>query len=434
MQKERIVMSTRTIQPVSCLKGEALIPGDKSISHRALIVSSIAEGNSTITGLSKAIDVQSTLNCIKDLGINIHADNSQTIVEGKGLYGYTKPDKILDAGNSGTTMRLLTGILSAMDFDCTIDGDESLRNRPMRRIISPLEKMGANIDSNNYKAPLKIRGGAVKAIDYASSIASAQLKSCIILAGLYAKGITRVTEPSKSRDHTERMLTVFGVQASYSMGGAAVRGPATLKATNLDIPRDISAAAFFLVAACLVKDSRIVVKNVGINESRAGFLDALASMGARVYKTNQTEINKEPRAELTSSSTKLRSTNLSGSLISNIIDEIPVLAVAATQAEGVTTIKDAEELRVKETDRIQATVHNLKKMGADIRETKDGMVIKGPTPLKGTRLDSFGDHRIAMASAIAALIAEGETTLTNTDCIDISFPGFFDVLEGLICD
>ncbi|MBD3378245.1 3-phosphoshikimate 1-carboxyvinyltransferase [candidate division KSB1 bacterium] len=427
-------MSTKTIQPVSCLKGEALIPGDKSISHRALILSSIAEGNSTITGLSRAIDVQSTLNCIKDLGINVKVENSQTLVEGKGLYGYTKPDKILNAGNSGTTMRLLTGILSAMDFDCTIDGDESLRNRPMRRIIDPLEKMGANIDSNNYKAPLSIRGGAVKAIDYASSIASAQLKSCIILAGLYAKGITRVTEPAKSRDHTERMLTVFGVQASYSIGGAAVRGPATLKATTLDIPRDISASAFFLIAACLVQDSRIVVKNVGINESRAGFLDALASMGARVYKTNQTEINQEPRAELTSSSTKLRSTNLSGSIISNIIDEIPVLAVAATQAHGITTIRDAEELRVKETDRIQATVTNLKKMGADIRETKDGMVIKGPTPLKGTRLDSFGDHRIAMASAIAALIAEGETTLTNTDCIDISFPGFFDVLEGLICD
>jgi 3-phosphoshikimate 1-carboxyvinyltransferase len=427
-------MSNKTIHPVSCLKGEALVPGDKSISHRALILSSIAEGDSSITELSKATDVQNTMECIKDLGIEVQVSKSQTIVHGKGLYGYAKPDKILDAGNSGTTMRLLTGILAAMNFDCPIDGDASLRNRPMRRIIDPLEKMGANIDSNNYKAPLKIRGGAVKAIDFASSIASAQLKSCIILAGLYAKGITRVTEPAISRDHTERMLAEFGVQASYSMGGAAVRGPATLKATNLNVPRDISAAAFILVAACLVKDSRIVVKNVGINETRAGFLDALAAMGARVYKTNQTEINKEPRADLTSSSTMLRSTNLSGSIISNIIDEIPVLAVAATQAQGTTTIKDAEELRVKETDRIQATVHNLKKMGADIRETKDGMVIKGPTPLKGTQLDSFGDHRIAMASAIAALIAEGETTLANTECIDISFPAFFDILEGLICD
>ncbi|MBN1541862.1 3-phosphoshikimate 1-carboxyvinyltransferase [candidate division KSB1 bacterium] len=419
------------IQPAKSIQGTIVVPGDKSISHRALILSSIADGDSVIFGLSRAADINSTLHCLEGVGIQIDKQPDQTIVHGKGKFGYRVPTDILNCGNSGTTMRLMAGVLAAQSFDAVLDGDESLRRRPMRRIIDPLEQMGVTIESRDYKAPLKIRGasGHLRTIDYATGIASAQVKSCIILAGLYASGITRVTERSPSRDHTERMLLEFGVEAQFSMGGAGVRGPAELRPCTLDIPQDISAAAFFLVAALLLQESKVEFTNIGINPSRVGILDALAAMGANVHKSDVTELNSEPRAHLTAGYRKLKATTLAGSLIPKIIDELPILAVAATQTEGVTTIRDAEELRIKECDRLKAMCSNLKKMGADIRETKDGCVIKGPTPLKGTVIDSHGDHRIAMSFAVAGLIAEGETVIQDSECVEVSFPGFFEILE-----
>ncbi|HNT65196.1 MAG TPA: 3-phosphoshikimate 1-carboxyvinyltransferase [bacterium] len=422
-------MSTKTIKPALSIQGSIQVPGDKSISHRALMLSSIANGDSVITGLSQSADVQSTINCLRALGIELEIDGNRAVVHGRGKLGYHKPSEVLNCGNSGTTMRLLAGLLAGQPFDAVLDGDESLRRRPMRRIIDPLEQMGATIESNDYKAPLKIRGGQLRAIDYATTIASAQVKSCVIFAGLYANGNTRVTERAPSRDHSERMLIEFGVKAQYSMGGAGVRGPAELQPCELDIPGDISAAAFFLIAATLLPDSKVELANVGVNPSRIGILDALATMGASVYKDEVQERNREPRTNLTSGYKKLKATTLGGSLIPKIIDELPILAVAATQTEGVTVIKDAEELRFKECDRLATMCKYLKKMGADIRENKDGCVIKGPTPLHGCTIDSLGDHRIAMSFAIAGLIADEKTVIKNSECIDVSFPGFFEVLE-----
>ncbi len=420
----------KIIHAVSSLKGSITVPGDKSISHRSLIFSAIANGTTTIQGLSGARDVLSTWECMKALGVSIKRSKESVVVKGKGKLGLKQPKKVLDAGNSGTTIRLVTGILAAQPFTSTIDGDDSLRSRPMRRIIEPLENMGAHIESNNYKAPLTIHGGTLHAIDYATTVASAQVKSCILLAGLYAKGSTRVTEPAQSRDHTERMLELFGVKAMATRSGACVQGPADLHAVELiDVPGDLSAAAFFLVAACLVPEAKIIIANVGVNPSRIGILDALTAMGARIERSESSNLNNEPRCTLQASSTRLQAANFGGSMIPAIIDEIPVLAVAATQANGTTVIRDAGELRVKESDRLAAVAANLQAMGAQVKETKDGLMVHGPTPLHGALVDSFGDHRIAMSFAVAGLIAQGETTIRNCDCVDISFPGFFELLD-----
>jgi 3-phosphoshikimate 1-carboxyvinyltransferase len=424
-------MAYKTIKPTKSLKGTIKLPGDKSISHRALIFASIAEGDSTICGLSSAADVSSTQRCLQQLGVSMEADADRVIVHGNGSYGLKAPSGPLDAGNSGTTIRLMAGVLAAQNFISIIDGDESLRSRPMRRIIEPLENMGAKIESASFKAPLTIYGGPLRAIDYAMPIASAQVKSCILLAGLYAKGITQVTWPAESRDHTERMLEEFGASAQYSTGGAGVKGPAVLHGCTIDVPGDVSAAAFFLVAACLLPETEIEITNVGVNPLRTGIIDALSSMGAMIRQKEITVINHEPRATLIPASGSLKATSLGGGMIPRLIDEIPVLAIAATQAEGTTIIRDAEELRVKETDRLSAISDNLKRMGANIRETKDGLMITGPTRLQGAEIDSFGDHRIAMSFAIAALIAEGKSRIKNTECVDISFPGFFELLESL---
>ncbi len=427
-------MAKKKIKPTHCLKGRITVPGDKSISHRALILGAIAEGSSEIAGLSSALDVRSTQTCLQELGVSIESAENIVRVQGKGSYGLEAPKRPLDAGNSGTTIRLLSGILAGQHFTSIIDGDASLRNRPMRRIIEPLESMGARIESQAFKAPLTIHGGPLRAIDYAMPIASAQVKSCILLAGLYAQGITRVTWPAQSRDHTERMLAEFGASAQCSTSSAGVKGPATLHGCKIDIPGDISAAAFFLVAACLMAESRIEIVNVGVNPLRTGILDALTSMGASILQNDHKTINNEPRATLVANPGALKATSLGGSMIPRIIDEIPVLAVAATQAEGTTIIRDAEELRVKETDRVAAICENLRRMGANVRETKDGMLITGPVKLHGAEVDSYGDHRIAMSFAIAGLIAEGETVVKDTDCVDISFPGFFSLLKSLRCD
>jgi 3-phosphoshikimate 1-carboxyvinyltransferase len=424
-------MINRIVKPAARLMGTAWVPGDKSISHRALILSAIAVGESEITGLSDAADVRSTQRCLEGLGVSIDTVENKVVVHGKGRSGLSVPTKLLDAGNSGTTIRMLAGILAAQDFVSTIDGDASLRNRPMRRIIEPLGKMGARIESASQKPPLTIHGTALHAINYASPIASAQIKSCVLLAGLYAKGTSRVTEPAPSRDHTERMLNEFGVPVKYWPGGAELVGPANLHCCNIDVPGDISAAAYLLVAASLLPESGIEIQNVGINPLRRGIVDVLASMGASVLQRDAREVNNEPRATLIPTHGRLNGVSLGGAIIPQIIDEIPILAIAATQAKGTTTIRDASELRVKESDRITAVCENLRRMGAKASETKDGMIITGPTRLRGAEIESFGDHRIAMSFAVAGLIAEGETSIMDAECVTISFPNFFDLLESI---
>ena len=423
-----------TLQPAASLRGQLLLPGDKSISHRALMLSALADGDCKITNLSTSEDVRSTAACLEALGVTIERQEQQVMVRGVGMHGLKPPPHVLDAGNSGTTIRLLSGILAAQSFTSQITGDDSLRKRPMRRIIDPLEKMGARIDSVDFKAPLTVHGGPLHAVDYASPVSSAQVLSCILLAGLYAKGTTRVTEPHHSRDHTERMLMEMGAIVHCSDAMSAVRGPATLRPVDLDVPVDLSSAAFFLVGAALLPHSEVVLPNVGINPSRTGILDALTMMGAHFALDHQIEINHEPRAQIVASHSTLKGVTLGGGMIPRIIDEIPILAVAATQAQGVTTIKDAGELRVKESDRLTAVAENLKRMGAHVRELKDGLVINGPTRLKGAEIDTFGDHRIAMAFSIAALIAQGETIIKGVECVNISFPGFYDQLKTVTHD
>jgi 3-phosphoshikimate 1-carboxyvinyltransferase len=427
-------MTNKTLNPVGRLQGKVDLPGDKSISHRALLLNAVANGDSRISGLSTANDVQSTISCLKKLGVKINKSKDGFIVHGVGMNGLQAPSKILDAGNSGTTIRLLSGILAAQNFSSTIDGDESLRQRPMRRIIEPLELMGARIESVSNKAPITIVGNSLRAIDFASPVASAQVKSSVLLAGLFARGVTRVTEPHLSRDHTERMVSEMGVKIHSSGALSAVKGPTELNACDIDVPADISAAAFFLIAAALTPDSELTMENVGTNVTRTGILEALASMGANFEIIQEPELNNEPRASIIARTSHLSGTTLGGAMIPRIIDEIPILAIAATQANGITTIKDAGELRVKESDRLAALSENLTRMGARVREQKDGLVITGPTPLRGAEIDSYGDHRIAMAFSIAALIATGETVIKNVDCVDISFPNFYDNLEAVIGD
>ncbi|MDZ7722343.1 MAG: 3-phosphoshikimate 1-carboxyvinyltransferase [candidate division KSB1 bacterium] len=427
-------MSERRIKPVSRVDGNIRVPGDKSISHRALIFNAIAKGESRITGLLNSADVKSTENCLKQLGVSIEDHENGKKIIGRGIEGLEQPSEPLNAGNSGTTIRLLSGVLASLPFVTEITGDESLINRPMRRIIEPLEQMYATVESDNYRAPLKIRGGHLNAIDYSTRISSAQVKSCILLAGLSAKGMTQITEPYRSRDHSERMLSDMQVTIKQTQTIVAIKGPTVPVACDIDVPGDISAAAFFIAAAALLPDSELLLENVGINPARTGVLDALSAMGAQFQYKNQVEINREPRADIRVISSKLNSTHISGPMIPSIIDEIPILAVAATQAHGTTTIRDAGELRVKESDRISALVDNLKRMGADVREKKDGLVIKGPVQLKGAEIDSYKDHRIAMAFSIAGLIAKGETVIKDTDCVSVSFPDFYEKLEHLTRD
>lgn len=422
---EKKIVSTRR------LTGSIQVPGDKSISHRALLLAAIAEGDSEIHGLSAAQDVASTRKCLQDLGIIIESKAGITQVHGQGKYGLSEPSQPLDAGNSGTTIRLLTGILAAQKFTSVIDGDASLRTRPMGRIIEPLSRMGAKISAQAKKAPLSIQGTELKALQYESPIASAQVKSCILLAGLYASGMTIVKEPTLSRDHTERMLKEFGVCTTCATSGIGVNGPVKLNRSRIHVPGDISAAAFFLIAGSLVPNSEIEIRSVGVNPTRTGIVSALVAMGGDVQIRNQISLNNEPRADLLVRSRQFQALEIGGEMIPKIIDEIPILAVAASQARGTTIIRDAKELRVKETDRIRSVVNNLRLMGAQVEEFDDGLAVTGPTPLHGAILDSFHDHRIAMAFAVAALIAEGETLIQNSECVDISFPGFFELLASI---
>ncbi|MFH0947392.1 MAG: 3-phosphoshikimate 1-carboxyvinyltransferase [Elusimicrobiota bacterium] len=417
------------------IKGEIEVAPDKSISHRALMISAIAEGSSRIKNFLKADDCISTMNCLKKLGVDIVEKDDEIIVKGKGLK-LKKPTEILDAGNSGTTVRLLSGILAGQDFITKLIGDESLSKRPMKRIIEPLEKMGAKIKSNNGYLPIEIEGGNLKPINYESKISSAQVKSCILFAGLYADGITSFTEPEKSRDHSERMLKSFGAKISVKKNAVSVKGIAKLHSSDIFVPGDISSAAFFMVAATIVKNSELKIKNVGVNPTRTGVIDVLKKMGAKILIENKRAHGVtgagEPIADIIVKSSNLKSTVIEQSEIPLLIDEIPIIAVAAMQAEGTTKITGAKELRVKETDRLKAIASELKKMGADIEELEDGLVIKGPTKLKGAKVNSYKDHRIAMSLAIASLVAEGETEISDKDCVNISFPEFWKTLNNII--
>ncbi len=428
-------MTDLVIKPSHGLHGEIALPGDKSISHRAVLCAAIAEGTTIISGFLNGEDTGNTAKAIRQMGIEITGLGTDLlVVHGKGLDGLSEPAGVLDLGNSGTGMRLLAGLLAGQNFFSILTGDQYLVKRPMGRIIEPLRKMGVLIDgrSEGKLAPFSIRGGGcrIKAIDYVSPIASAQVKSALLFAGLYADGETSVTEPSKSRDHTERMFRSFGVEIKEQGMRASVRGRQKLLGKGrIDIPSDISSAAFFLVAASIVPGSDVLIRNVGVNPTRTGIIDILTAMGGDITLLNQREQAGEPVADLLVKHKELHAIRIAGHLIPRSIDEIPVLSVAAACAEGTTVIQDAAELRVKESDRVATMAKELRKMGVHIIERQDGMEITGQKTLQGTACESHGDHRIAMSMAVAGLAATGNTTVRDCGWINTSFPGFEQLLK-----
>lgn len=425
---------------ITGLKGKITVPGDKSISHRCVMFGSVAKGTTEVHHFLKGADCLATIRCMRTLGIDIEEKGSSVIIHGKGLHGLSAPSGILDAGNSGTTTRLLSGILAGQTFDSKISGDESLNSRPMKRIITPLTQMGAHISSilRNGCAPLYITPGELHGIHYKSPVASAQVKSCILLAGLYAEGETSVTEPSLSRNHTELMLKEFGadIRSSYSLDSteatASIRPCEELYGQKITVPGDISSAAYFIAAGLIVPDSEILIEGVGINPTRAGILKVCEDMGGDITLLNERIEEGEKIADILVRTSRLHGTEISGGIIPTLIDEIPVIAVMAATAEGTTVIKDAAELKVKETDRIETVTDNLKAMGCDVTPTDDGMIIRGGRPLKGASIHTLLDHRIAMAFSIAALTAEGNTKILDSRCIDVSYPDFYDTFDALL--
>lgn len=428
----------KKITRITGLKGTLRVPGDKSISHRAIMFGSLAEGTTTIHGFLKGADCLSTIDCFRKMGISIEEKEDTIYVYGKGLHGLHKPEETLDVGNSGTTTRLISGILAGQNFDTVLSGDASLNSRPMGRIMKPLSMMGADITSihDTGCAPLSIKGRSLNAIHYDSPVASAQVKSCVLLAGLYANGKTSVTEPALSRDHTERMLRSFGANIVSDKNTCTITPPETLHGQHIEVPGDISSAAFFIVAALITPNSEITINNVCINDTRAGILKVCQDMGADITLLNAREEGGEPVADLLVKTSSLRGTIVEGDIIPALIDELPVIALMACFAKGQTIIKDAHELRVKESDRIAIMTENLGAMGADIIDTDDGFIINSrsdntiPT-LRGASINCSMDHRIAMTFAIAGLNADGETIITDSDCVDVSYPGFFTQLEQL---
>ncbi len=424
------------IQPIKTLRGEITVPADKSISHRSIMFGSIAKGSTRVKNCLLSADCLSTISCFRQLGIEIQLEeeNSSVLVKGKGLHGLQSPSSTLNTGNSGTTTRLISGILSGQSFESTLSGDASLNTRPMKRIIKPLSMMGADIRSiaGNDCAPLLIRPSSLKGIHYASPIASAQVKSCILLAGLYADGITTVEEPALSRDHSERMLSAFGASLRQDGNQVSIAPEPELFGQDIEVPGDISSAAYFIAAGLLSKDAELLIKNVGINPSRAGLLRVCEMMGADIQKENEGLVSGEPVCDLLVRSSSLRGCVIEGDLIPALIDEIPMIAVMAAFAEGETIIKDAADLKAKESDRIATTTSNLKAMGADIIPTEDGMIIKGGKSLHGAELDSYLDHRIAMAMTVAAMNAEGPSQMKDADCVNISYPAFYQDMKSLI--
>ncbi len=431
-------MSVKEIKAMGALKGEVQIPGDKSISHRAVMLGSIARGTTEISHFLSGADCLSTIHCFQKMGIEIEQSKDLVLVHGRGLRGLKAPRGILDTGNSGTTTRLICGILSGQNFSSVLSGDDSLNSRPMKRIMDPLNQMGARITSiqDNNCAPLRIEPGTLHGIRYVSPVASAQVKSSVLLAGLYADSPVSVTEPVLSRNHTELMLGSFGADISSELHAdgsatASVSPCAELYGQKIQVPGDISSAAYFIAAGLLVPGSRLLVKNVGINPTRAGFLEICRKMGADISYLNRQSQGGEETADLLVTPKPLTGTVIEGAVIPSLIDEIPILAVMAAFAEGTTVIRDAAELKVKETNRIQTVTENLLAMGAEIIPTEDGMIIHGTGALKGTQIQSHLDHRIAMAFSVAALAAEGTTTILDSQCVDVSYPGFFAQLMDL---
>lgn len=421
------------IKRVKGLSGEISIPGDKSISHRSIMLGSLAKGDTEVDGFLQGADCLSSISCFRAMGVDIENDGSRVIIHGNGLHGLRKPSDILDVGNSGTTIRLMSGILAAQDFDVKVNGDASIRKRPMGRIMNPLSLMGADIRSinDNGCAPLAISGRRLKGIHYNSPVASAQVKSGVLFAGLYAEGETSVTEPYVSRNHTELMLKDFGADIRTVDRTVTVAPVKELYARHIDVPGDISSAAYFIAAGLITEGSLLTIKNVGINPTRDGMIEVCRMMGADMDVEEIDNGSAEPVADITVRTSSLKGCVIGGGLIPRLIDEIPAIAVMACFADGQTVIKDAAELKVKETNRIDTIVNNLKAMGADIEATDDGMIINGGRVLHGAVIDSKLDHRIAMSFAVAGLNADGETEILGSECVDISFPGFFEKLSKL---
>lgn len=415
------------------LKGTIQVPGDKSISHRAIMFGAMASGVTKVEGFLLGDDCLSTISCFRKLGVEITLTGQQVTISSKGKEEWKEPAEVLDTGNSGTTTRLMLGILAGTSFHSVMAGDESIAKRPMKRIVNPLRQMGADIRGrqDGQYTPLAVQGTKLTAINYTMPVASAQVKSAILLAALNAEGKTVVTEPVPSRDHTEIMLEHFGAELSRQDGRIEIQGGQKLSAADVQVPGDISSAAFMIGAALMTENSEVTLTNVGINPTRTGILDVIENMGAS-YEIEELPVEGERAANITIRSSQLKSTEIGGELIPRLIDEIPLIALLATQAEGSTVIKDAEELRVKETDRIAAVVAELSKMGANIEATEDGMIINGPTPLTGANMDSYGDHRLGMMAAVAALKAEGTVSIQDPDCISVSYPDFINQLNSLL--
>lgn len=413
------------------LRGDVTVPGDKSISHRAVMFGALADADTHITGFLMGEDCLSTISCFKKMGVSIDVSEKEVVVHGVGLHGLKAPDELLYTGNSGTTTRLLCGILAGQPFSSTVNGDASIQKRPMGRIMKPLREMGADISGKDGNlCPLTIHPAPLHGIRYTMPVASAQLKSAILLAGLFADSPTTVVEPAPSRDHTERMLRGLGAQVVSNGTEITLTPPKTLRAVNVEVPGDISSAAYFLVAGLILPDSDIVIRNVGINPTRTGILDALEAMGANIERLNERG-TVEPICDLRVRSSHLHGTTICGDMIPRLIDEIPVLAVAAAFAEGETVIRDAQELKVKESNRIATMTTELSKTGADVRETEDGMIIRGGKPLHGANFASYADHRVAMSMAVCALACAGDSSIDDPDCVAISYPTFFETLDAL---
>lgn len=419
------------------LRGTVAVPGDKSISHRAVMLGALANGETIIENFLPGEDCLSTIDCFRKLGVEINGPDNNTVrVRGRGLDGLSEPVDVLDTGNSGTTMRLILGVLAGQPFFSVITGDSSLRRRPMGRVTGPLISMGAKIDGrqNGNLAPLAVRGGTLRPINFVSPVASAQVKSAVLLAGLFTDGVTAVTEAYRTRDHTERMLRAFGAEVEVSEGTVAVKGRPRLTGRKVKVPGDISSAAFLLVAASLIPGSDLTLTGVGVNPTRIGIIEVLSSMGAEIRLFNLRE-EEEPVADIrVRYNGRLCGTAVGGEIIPRLIDEVPALAVAAALAEGKTVIRDAAELKVKESDRIAAVAGMLAKFGADVEELPDGLLVRGSRALKGCVCESHGDHRIAMAAAVAGLLAEGKTIVRGAECISVSFPGFSDLLAKVMVD
>jgi 3-phosphoshikimate 1-carboxyvinyltransferase len=418
-----------TVRRSPGFEGEVRVPGDKSITHRALILGALARGETRIRGASDAQDCRSTRRCIEALGVAVDdRPDGSLAVAGAGPDGLREPGDVLDCGNSGTTMRMLLGVLAGRPFHAVLTGDGSLRSRPMARVAEPLRRMGATVDGRGGggRAPLAIRGGRLRGLEWRPEVASAQVKSAILLAGLQADGVTAVVEPAPSRDHTERMLSGFGATLERDGPAVSIRGGQRLRAADVDVPGDLSSAAFFLAAAAIVPGARVVVRDVGVNPTRTGFLDVLAEMGVSVRRTRERVVCGEPVADLSAGfAGNLQAPSaVGGDRLPRLIDEVPVLAVLAALARGTTTIRDAVELRHKESDRLAAMARGLAALGADVEERPDGLVVHGGRRLRGARVDAAGDHRIAMALAVAGLAAEGETAVEGAESVAISVPGF----------